>query len=152
MAQTYSFGDVAAAISGPGGAISIGTGAAAAEEGITAAFTAEKDILTTGADGEAMHSLRLTKAGRITVRLLKTSPVNALLMAMYNFQTASAATHGQGTIVVSDIARGDVITGQEAAFARGPSVSYAVEGGMIEWEFNVGKLDMLLGEGAPSLF
>src|SRR5882724_1438268 len=97
--QTYSFLDTVMAINGPGGAFSIRDGAA--KEGFTVDFTEDKNTMTVGADGEAMHSLKATKGGTITLRLLKTSPTNALLGALYNFQTASSATHGQNTIVIS---------------------------------------------------
>lgn len=147
--NTYSFLDVQAAITGPGGAFSLGAGAGVAEEGITVSFIEEKDTMVPGASGEAMHSLNASKAARITVRLLKTSPTNALLSAMYNFQANGAATWGQNTIVVSDVARGDVITAQQAAFAKQPDISYSKEGAMNEWTFNCGICDELLGVGVP---
>lgn len=147
----YSFLDVQAALTGPGGAIMLGADAGAAEEGITVEQAEDKDNMTIGAGGEAMHSLNASKAGRITIRLLKTSQTNALLSAMYNFQVNSAATHGQNTLVVSDIARGDVLSCQQVAFARFPTVSYAKVGEMLEWTFNAGVIDPLLGTGAPDL-
>jgi hypothetical protein len=53
----YSFLDVSATISGPGGTFSIGSDAGVAEEGITTAYTGEKNTMTIGADGAGMHSL-----------------------------------------------------------------------------------------------
>lgn len=149
MAQTYSFLDVHVAINGPGGAFSIRDGAA--KEGVTTDMVEDKNTMTIGAAGDAMHSLKATKAGHITLRLLKTSPVNFLLAALYNFQSSSAATWGQNTIVLSDIARGDVYTCQQAAFKKFPNNSYAEEGGTIEWEFDVAVMDPLLGIGTPAI-
>lgn len=148
--STYSFFDVTATLSGPGGSISLGNGAGTAEEGITTSMTEEKDTLTPGADGQIMHSLHASNVGRITVRLLKTSPVNALLSAMYNFQRLSSANWGRNTMVVTDVVRGDVISGSSMAFAKQPDVVYAKEGGTNEWIFS-GSVVEQLGAGIPDV-
>lgn len=148
MAQkafTYSFQDVHATIIGPGGTISLGNGAGAAEEGISLEFTEETDTMHVGADGSVAHSLHASRAGKITVRLLKTTPTNALLAAMYNFQRVSSLLHGQNTIAVTNVVTGDVYAGQQVAFARFPTNAYAKEAGTMEWEFNVGRLEVVLG-------
>lgn len=145
MSQTYSFLDVVAAITGPGGVINLGAGAGIADEGISVDPTGEINSMLIGADGEGQHSLHGDKSGRFVVRLLKTSPTNALLMAMYNFQTASAATHGQNTITIVDSNRGDAVTGRQVAFTRVPALSYGKEAGMTEWEFSAVKIDRGLG-------
>ncbi len=145
MSNVYSFLDVQAAIVGPGGAFSLGSGAGAAEEGISINATAEIDGMQVGADGTGQHSLHADKSGKVTVRLLKTSPTNKLLSAMYNFQTASAASHGQNTITVSDSVRGDVVTCRQCAFAKAPDLNYGTEAGTQEWEFNAIAIDRVLG-------
>jgi len=148
MAQnSYSFMDCNASIVGPGGAFSLGNGAGAAEEGIT--ITASQDIstMTMGADGSGVHSLHADKSGKVSVRLLKTSPVNALLAAMYAFQTANSANHGQNVITLLDTARGDVITCSAVAFAKAPDLNYQKEAGTNEWTFNAIRIDRLLGRG-----
>lgn len=147
---TYSFSNVQASITGPGGTIQMGNGSATAEEGITTEPT-ERNTMTTGSDGSVMHSLHAAKPGKITVRLLKTSPVNAALSQMQAFQMASSATHGQNVITVTDPVRGDVVTGIFCAFKKPPNLTYAVEGGMNEWEFDVGQIDELLGSGVPDI-
>lgn len=145
---TYSFLDVTAAIIGPGGSFSLGSGTGAAEEGITVEMTEDKNSMVTGADGSVMHSLHAGKSGTVTVRLLKTSPVNAQLSAMYAFQTASSALHGQNVISIRDLARGDVITCQQVAFKRMTPVNYGKDGGTNEWTFDAGQIDTFLGAGA----
>lgn len=145
MSHTYSFLDVNAAIVGPGGAINLGSGAGNSEEGITIEPTEDINTMTVGADGTPMHSLHADKSGKITVRLLKTSPVNARLSQMYAFQTASGANHGQNTITVANSATGDVTTCQIVAFERAPTLTYAKEGGMNEWSFAAGIIDRTLG-------
>jgi structural protein KPP10_ORF10 len=147
----YSFLDVQASISGPGGTFSLGSDAGAAEEGITTAFVGEKNTMTKGAGGDGMHSLHASNAGKITLRYLKTSPVNSQLSAMYNFQKSSSGNWGQNVIKVSNVVRGDVVDGQQCAFTKHPDLTYAVEGGTIEWEFDVIQLDELIGAGVPDV-
>lgn len=144
---TYSFLNVAAALIGPGGNINLGNGAAVADEGITIERTDDKNTMVTGADGNVMHSLHAASAGTIMVRLLKTSPVNAQLSQLYGLQTSSSVLHGQNTITIRDTARGDIITAQQCAFKRYPSVPYGKDAGLIEWMFDAGRIDGFLGAG-----
>lgn len=139
----YSFLDVTASISGPGGDFDIKGGSA--EEGISIEPTGDKNIMTVGADGHVMHSLRGDKSGTVTVRVLKTSPVNAQLQEMYNTQSQSSSSWGQNTISVRDPHLGDDITCSECAFATNPAKNFATEGGIIEWPFHAGKIDSKLG-------
>lgn len=145
--NTYSFLDVQASIVGPGGGFALGSGSGAAEEGITIEPTSEIDIMTIGADGSPMHNLSADKSGKMTIRLLKTSPTNALLSAMLAFQRGSSANHGQNTLTVTNTNSGDVISGQLVAFAKVPAINYAKEGKFNEWEFNAGIIDVALGAG-----
>lgn len=150
--STYSFLDNILSITGPGGSFQIGgPGAGNAEEGFTIEAAGDKNTMTPSAGGGAMHSLHADKTGKLTVRLLKTSPVNQKLMNLYNFQTTSSANHGQNVITHRDIARGDGNTGREVAFKKAPTLTYAKEAGMNEWEFDIGILDRQLGSGTPSL-
>lgn len=144
---TYSFLDVAASLVGPGAAFQLGSGAGDAEEGITIEPLDEIDHLTIGADGTPMHSLKANKGAKLTVRLLKTSPVNLQLSAALAAQRVSAANWGQNTITLVNKSSGDVVTCQLCAFAKVPTLTYAREGGFNEWEFNVGICDVGLGAG-----
>lgn len=145
---TYSFLDTQASINGPGAAFAIGAGAGAAEEGITIEPNDDADTLTIGADGTPMHSLKSNKGAKVTVRLLKTSPVNQQLSLALAFQRASGANWGQNSITLMNTVSGDMHTLQQVAFARSPSITYAKEGGMNEWTFNAGIWDFALGGGA----
>lgn len=144
---TYSFLNVNAAIIGPGGAANLASGAAAAEEGITVEAVEDKNIMTIGADGSGQHSLIASDARTCTVRLLKTSPMNALLMAMYNIQTSSSSLWGRNAITIGDTGSGDAITLQQCAFKKVPAITYAKEAGMNEWVFDCVKGDAILGAG-----
>lgn len=145
MGNVYSFLNVNAAIVGPGGAANLAAGAAAAEEGITIEAAEDKNVMSVGADGKGQHSLVASDAKTVTVRLLKTSPMNALLMAMYNLQSASSALWGRNAITVTDTSRKDLWVLQQVAFKKIPSITYAKEAGMNEWVFDCIKGDGTLG-------
>lgn len=145
---TYSFLDVVASLVGPGGAVNLGQGAAASEEGITVAANDDIDTMNIGADGTPMHNLHANKSGTITVRLLKTSPVNQKLSAMYALQTSNSSSHGQNTVAIANTQTQDSITCQQVAFKKAPDIGYAKEGGTVEWVFNAGIIDRSLGAAA----
>jgi hypothetical protein len=145
---TYSFLDTNCTLTGPGGSINLGAGAAVADEGIT--LTANKDINTMviSADGEPMHSLGADKSRTVTIRIQKTSPINQQLSAMYAFQTSSSSNHGQNVITLSNTHIQDVITCRSVAFKRGVPLTYAKDAGLNEWTFDAGIVDPTLGSGA----
>ncbi len=135
MGNVYSFKNVSAALVGAGGVLNLGDGAASAEEGISIEPVEDKNIMQIGADGRGQHSLIASDAKLVTVRLLKTSPVNQGLMNMYNLQSSSSQLWGQNVITVSD-SRGDLHVLQACAFKKVPSINYAKEAGMNEWVFD----------------
>lgn len=149
--MVYSFVDVQATITGPGGSFSIGAGAANAKEGISVEFSEDKDRMIIGADGSPMHSLIASKGGKVLVRLLKTSPVNELMEQLYSFQTSTSLYHGQNVIRVSNIVTGDDYTCTQCAFTKFPRNDYAEEAGMLEWDFNVGVINVILGSALLNL-
>jgi len=149
--SSYSFKDITAAIAGPGVYANLGSGAAAAEEGITIAPIDDKNIMTVGANGDGIHSLRADDSALVTVRLLKSSAANAILMAAYQFQKLSSLAWGKNTITLRDIARGDFLTLQQVAFAKLPDLEYGTEAQPIEWTFHAIKVVGLLGVGTPEL-
>ena len=142
---TYSFMDVQANFVGPTGAFSLGYGSGNADEAIEIVQAGEKNVMTAGADGEGMHSLRASKAGTVRLRFLKTSPVNAMLMKAYNAQTLSSALHGKNTITVTNSAVGDLAAARQAAFKKIPDLKYAKDGDIVVWEFDAIKTDIILG-------
>jgi hypothetical protein len=147
MANTYSFLNINAFIAGPGIAANLGAGGAPAEEGITIEASEDKNVMTIGADGHGQHSLVASDAATMTARFLKTSPINQALMIAYDLQTSSSALHGQNVITITDTGRGDVTVLQQAAFKKKPTITYAKEGGMMEWTFDVINANSVLGSG-----
>ena len=144
--STYSFLDVQGTLVGPTGVLNLGNGAAIADEGISIDPAGDKNTMMIGADGEGMHSLHADKSGTVTVRLLKTSPTNSKLQAMYDAQTTSSALHGQNLITVSNPVSGDVTTARSCAFKKKPNLKYAKDGDVVEWVFDSIKIDTVLGE------
>lgn len=144
---TYSFLNVSALVAGPGLAANIGSGAGVEEEGITITPVEDKNVMTIGVDGVGQHALVASNACTLKVRLLKTSPYNALLMAAFDLQSASSALWGLNTITVTDSARGDLSIVQEVAFKKKPEINYDKPGKMIEWEFDGIQANSILGAG-----
>lgn len=147
---SYSFTNVAAGIAGPNGNFQLGNGAGAAEGGISYSMRGAKNTQTIGADGSAMNSLHADNSGTVTVRLLKTSPVNAQLNSMYNADKSSSTVWGLNTISLRDFARGDHMTAYGCAFAKQPDMTWDKEGPVIEWVFDAASIDVMLGTGSPA--
>lgn len=145
MANTFSFKDVSANITGPTGSANLGYGAAIADEGITIDMAGDKNTMHIGADGTPMHSLHADKSGHVTIRTLKTSPLNAVLQAMYDAQQLSSTLWGNNTIVVRENQSGDLTTCAYCAFKKKPNLKYAKDADVLEWVFDAGTVDTVLG-------
>lgn len=143
----YSLKDVLATIAGPGGAFPIGPGNGIAQEGISVEFIDDKDNMLMGGDGQGVHSLRESNAARITVRVLKTSPVNAALSQLYRYQKRSSLFWGQNVITVTNPITGDDYHATECAFVKHTGVTWAQDANINEWQFNAIKCDPILGIG-----
>jgi hypothetical protein len=143
--SAYSFKDITATFVGPTGAFSLGYGSANAEEGIDIVMNGDKNTMTVGADGEVMHSLHADKSGTVTVRLLKTSPMNQKLMATYDAQSLSGSLWGNNIITIANTAVGDLHVARQCAFKKKPDMKYAKDGDIIAWTFDAGKVDSALG-------
>jgi hypothetical protein len=105
--------------------------------------------MTTGAGGDGMHSLIASTASGVSVNLLKTSPINAKLQAMYNLQSQSSMYWGKNTITYRNAISGDLHIMQECAFKKAPEMAYAKEGGIVTWDFDAIKTASVLGTGTP---
>lgn len=145
--MVYSFLNISCTIAGPTGIANVAAGAGAAEEGITVESSEDKNVMTIGADGQGQHSLIASDAATATIRLLKTSPVNAVLMAMYDAQSVSSALWGQNTITLTDSGRSDFLVIQKCAFKKRPTLTYAKEAGTNEWTFDGISFNAILGAG-----
>jgi hypothetical protein len=145
--MTYSFLNISAFMVGPGIAANLAAGAAAAEEGIAIEPVEDKNKMDIGADGQGQHSLIASDAKTITVTLLKTSPVNAILQAAYDLQSTSSALWGKNVFTCTDSARGDTTIGTGVAFKKDSPKNYKKEAGTMEWVFDCIKANTVLGVG-----
>jgi hypothetical protein len=143
----YSFVDVMCSITGPGGSFPLGQDAGIGEGGISMEMIEDKITMVIGADGSPMISLHAGQGANLIFRVLKVSPTNQLLSLLYDFQASSSANTGLNTIVISDLARGDVTTCAQCAFRRQPPNLWAKDANTIEWPFVVGRLFQTLGSG-----
>lgn len=142
---TFSFMDVTATLAGVTGVVDLGYGSGNSKEGISITMGQTRNTMTVGADGEVMHSLKADKSGTVTVRLLYTSPVNALLQAMYDAQALSSSAWGQNVITIRNKGNNDTTVARDCAFSRQPDRSFSEEGGVMEWVFDCGKIDTIMG-------
>lgn len=144
--RNYSFLDTSFVITGPGGSFELSE-AGVAPEGVSLEFD-ERTQMTKGADGSWMHTLIAARTGRISIRFLKNGDGNPILDRMFNFDNSSSANVGQNVISVRNTGLGDSWVGVGCAFIGKPAVIYGEQGPMLEWRFNVGKLDGTFGLGA----
>jgi hypothetical protein len=143
--STYSFKDVMATLTGPSGIVNLGYGSAVSDEGISVDVTGDKNTMMIGADGSGMHSLHADSSGSVVVRYLKVSPQNQILMAMYDEQSEASPLWGQNTIVVVQLASGDMTTASQCAFKRKPNLNYKKDGDIVEWAFESINVNSVLG-------
>jgi len=142
---TYSFNDVTGSLVGPTGSTPLGYGEAVTDEGISIEPKGDKNTMEIAADGNGQHSLHADNSGIVTIRCLKTSPLNAVLQAMYDVQTSSSALHGQNLITVAHAPSGDMNTAEQCAFSKKPRVVYGKVAGLMEWMFESIKVHSVLG-------
>lgn len=139
--KSYSFLDTNISIVGPGGAFTLGLGAASG--GITIAMRSPKDKLDIGADGSGMHSLIADKSATVNIPFLKTSPDNSKLNLMYNLQSQSATLWGQNVITITS-SNGDAVVLNGGAFSKQPDLVYGQEGGELHWVMEFVSVDEIL--------
>ena len=144
----YAFVDNQCRIVGPGGSANLANGAAPDKEGITFEPVDPRNTMNVGADGRGVHNLHASRAAKVTVRLLKTSPQNSVLQQMLDTQSLSAAFWGQNIISFANGVTGDKITCNQVAFNKETPLTYAVESGHNEWSFDVIKMSVILGKSS----
>ena len=144
----YSFLDTTVAISGPNGSFTIaGPDTGSAEEGVDIDYVAESDSMLAGADGTTAHSLNAGKQATWTIRLIKTSPINAQLEEMYTSDRAGgSAQWGKNVLSLKNSVSGDSYTGKQSAFRKFPRNTYSGKVSVMEWTFNSGVTDPTLGD------
>ena len=142
----YSFIDVQASISGPGGTFDIAA-SGVSDESIRIAMMRDKNTMVTGANGDGMHSMNASTACRITISLLKTATGNAQMNALYRYQAESSAFWGRNIITITNPVSGDSIVATAGAFLKQSDVGYSAEAGLNSWVFEFIAISEVLGNG-----
>jgi hypothetical protein len=146
LSGTYSFLDVQCTLLANSMGITLSENGIA-EEGLVYRMAGPKNTRTMGADGSGMMGLHASNAGDVTVNLLKASPVNAQLNALYRFQQSSGAFWGNIQITINSPVFGDNIVCNIGAFSKHADVVYDVPGRFLVWEFQFISIIPLLGNG-----
>jgi len=145
--SSYSFRDISASISGPGGTLQLASGIGTADEGISFEKAEDRNTMTPCADGYVMHSLHAARAGLVRVRLLKTSVTNGLMMDLFKATGTTARTWGAHVISLEDRVRGEKVVASRVAFSGEPALMYGKQGNVHEWTFHAGHIESSLGKG-----
>ena len=148
--ETYSFLDVQATLVAPGYTFDLASSGIAAE-GIRIAMVGEKIATTIGADGDGMHTLIASQASNCEITVLKSAPLNAMLNALYNFQTSSSANLGNIQITINNPAVGDTIFLVGGAMVKQADISYAEQATLNVWTFRFIARHDILGNGLNPL-
>jgi hypothetical protein len=141
---SYALNKVVASITGPGGSFQLGSGSALGDEGIEVE-TNERSVKQVGADGIGQYSFIADKSGTVTLTLLKTSPVNSQLMAMFNAQTLDSSLWGSNVLTVIDTASGTTVSARACAFNKVPPQKFGKEAGTNQWVFDSLYIDTVIG-------
>ena len=142
----YSFLDVQASITGPGGSFDIAS-SGVSDESVRIAMVADKNTMVIGANGDGMHSLKASHAARITISLLKTATGNAQMSQLYRYQAISSAFWGRNIVTVTNPVSGDAIVATGGAFVKQSDLGYSTEGGLNVWVFEFIAIAETLGNG-----
>ncbi len=99
---------------------------------VTIARNEDAFTLQVGSDGEAARSKSNNKSGRMTIRLLQTSPSNDVLSTL---ALADEVTPGGAVFpfACKDLNGGSLHTAQTGWIVKKPDAEYVVEAGEREW-------------------
>jgi hypothetical protein len=146
---TYSFLDVQATLTGPGGSFDLASNGLA-EEGLKYSMIGPKDIMTMGANGNGMHTLVGSNGARVEMSFLKTAPANAVLNHLYTYQSSSSAYWGQNQLTINNPITGDSVTLLGGSFEKQADNAYAMQANLLIWPFLfITRLDKLGNGGNP---
>lgn len=104
----------------------------AADSKVLIARNSDAFSLQVGSDGEAARSKSNDRSGRMTIRLLQTSPSNDILSA---FALADEVTPGGAVVpfACKDLNGGSLHTAQTGWIVKKSDADYVVEAGEREW-------------------
>jgi hypothetical protein len=149
--ETYAFADVHAVFSGPFGVILLGDGSGADDGGISTEAIDEQNRMSIGADGSGFHTLISSRAAKLMIRLLKTSPQNAALQQMFNAQRQASIYWGKNSFSLANPMTGDSMKATGVAFGRQPGNAWAKDPNVIEWDLYAIRATQTMGGAITSI-
>ena len=137
---TYSFMQVTCTFIGPGAEFVLSHQSSVAEEGITIKPVGEQNKMTIGAGGGWMHSMIGAQPATVVIRLLQISNANAILQDTFDLQKTDSEIWGKNVIEITEHASGTHVLCQGCAFKNWAEFPFHTDGGIIEWEFDCGRV------------
>lgn len=109
---------------------------------VTIAMDNDAFNMTVGTQGDVTRSRLTNKAGKITVRLMQTSPSNDLLSTIHNLDQVTPNGGGVFAVAVRDSATGRAFwNGASAWIVKAPDVQFDAQDTPREWVIQVAKLE-----------
>ena len=103
-----------------------------------------------GADGRMMVSISADRSGEVSIKLQQTSGSNKYLNQLAIGQEVLTTGFTPVLIYLSDVYRGDVVSGVPGYMKKMPDVNRGEKGQTQEWQFVVENLDVFFSD-SPSL-
>jgi hypothetical protein len=100
-------------------------------------------VTTVGADGFTVRSRNNNKTGRVTFRVLNSSPLNDQLSAIYNLDALTGA--GAGVFHFSELGGTSTAVSPSAWIQRAPTMERGREEGETEWVLACENLEVFVG-------
>lgn len=108
-----------------------------------------------GADGKMAVSISADKSGKMTFKLMQTSPANKVLSALSAAQGEGTGSFVPCSVLFQDTYRKDQGTGTVGYVQKPADMTRGAGVNMTEWTIIVERLDMLLGDpsfaGSPTV-
>jgi len=98
-----------------------------------------------GADGQMMISVGTDKSGTVKVKLMQTSPSNAMLTNIMSLQEASGSLFVPVVVKFQDTYRQDLAIGTQGYLKKPSKLTRGAGGNTQEWEIVVERLDLAFG-------
>lgn len=140
MAKAYSFRDVIVTITSTSILKTV-----KGKNSIEIEFDEDAVVKEVAADGQAQYSVTADRSGTVKIECHKTSELNQSLNQLWAGQDLTTVVAGNIQILLSDLARGDLVTMTNCAIKKHAPLKYTKEAGMNEWELYAEKIVPVLG-------
>lgn len=111
----------------------------------TLAFTGPAWIYKKGADGLGTRSKNLDRSALLTLRVMQSSDVNALLSALHNLDWKSVNGAGLGSTMIKDGQGTTLLTGKDSYIEAPPDITIAAAASVREWKIRIDHVEGVWG-------